>query len=66
MAVEIFREGGRWVARCHGCGAPLTGHQDQEKLKGALRALGVPELDPVDNEAAIAGAERAYYEDRGL
>ena len=40
MAVEIFHEGGRWVARCGHCGGALTGHQDQEKLEGALRARG--------------------------
>jgi|RhiMetdeSRZDD1v2_1073273.scaffolds.fasta_scaffold48551_5 hypothetical protein len=63
MAVDIFHEAGRWVARCGHCGGVLTGHQDQEKLEQALRALGVPELDSVDNEQAIAGAERALFRD---
>ena len=38
---------------------PFAETEDQQ----ALRALGVPKLDSVDNEQAIAGAERALFRD---
>jgi hypothetical protein len=61
VSVQLHLQDGRWVASCGRCGGRITAADEQADLEVTLAALGVPPLSPVDNEQAIAGAERAYY-----